>query len=129
MRRVKGKSTKSELEEIFALQMRPHGLHLVFMREVQFHPTRKWRLDYGDRITKIGIELDGGTWGGASGHNTGRGIARDMEKSNEAQRLGWKIFRFDVKMVKSGEAINYILKVLKENSNRCAEGSAVGEST
>jgi len=37
-----------------------------------------------------------------------------MEKSNEAQRLGWKVFQFYVDDVNSGQAALYIVQVLQE---------------
>lgn len=100
---------------MFLLHLRAAGLHTMFKQEVLFHPTRKWRFDFADHTTKIAIELDGGTWGGMSGHNTGSGIARDMTKINEAQRLGWQVYRFDSKMIKSGAAIIYIQMIVRES--------------
>jgi very-short-patch-repair endonuclease len=105
----------SALEEQFHLQLRLHKLDHLFRREFRFHPKRLWRIDFADPVEKLAIELQGGIFGKKSGHNTGVGIRNDMEKSNELQRLGWRVFHFYVDDVKSGKAINYLLTVLKES--------------
>ena len=58
--------------------------------------------------------MQGGIFGRKSGHNTGVGIRNGMEKLNEAQRLGWRVFYFYVDDVKSGKAINFIIEILRE---------------
>lgn len=61
--------------------------------EVRFHPTRKWRLDYGWRDVKIGLEVEGGAFAGGR-HTRGAGFRADLdEKYNECARLGWVILR------------------------------------
>ena len=60
--------------------------------EVQFHPTRKWRLDYCWPDAKLGLEVDGGVWSGGK-HGRGSGIVKDMEKSNALACLGWRLLR------------------------------------
>lgn len=60
--------------------------------EVRFHPIRRWRFDFANMNTKIAIEINGGTWV-KSGHSSGQGIARDYEKLNEANLLGWTVFQ------------------------------------
>jgi very-short-patch-repair endonuclease len=104
----------SALEETFALHLRAHNLAHMFERELRFHPERKWRFDFANQHKKIAIELQGGIFGKKSGHNTGVGIRNDMEKNNEAQRLGWRVFHFYVDDVKSGNAVTYIKKLLEE---------------
>lgn len=104
----------SAMESMFELHLRAHRIDGRFQREYRFHPTRRWRFDFADPAAKIAIELQGGIFGGKSAHNTGTGIRRDMEKSNEAQRLGWRVFQFYVDDVKSGRAVQYILQVIGE---------------
>lgn len=105
----------SGMETHFELCLRAHKLDHLFVREHRFHPTRQWRLDFAAPALRIAVELEGGIFAkGKSAHKTGVGIRRDMEKSNEAQRLGWRIFRFYVDDVKSGAAVLYIKKVIDE---------------
>ena len=100
----------SALETELALHLRAYGIKLE--REHKFHPKRKWRFDFADIESKTAFEVEGGTWMAKSGHNTGLGIRRDIEKYNAAQLLGWRVFRVDGGMIKSGEAIRLIIQAL-----------------
>lgn len=79
--------------------------------EVGFHPTRTWRFDiaYPDRM--IAIEIDGGVFRGGR-HTSGVGFTRDLVKLNTATEMGWKVYRFTPGMVRSGEAIELLKRVL-----------------
>lgn len=66
--------------------------------EHKFHPARKWRLDYANVGTKVGIELHGGVWQQGR-HTRGGGFIGDREKMNAAQRLGWTVFELAPEMV------------------------------
>jgi very-short-patch-repair endonuclease len=68
-----------------------------FTTEHRFHSVRKWRFDYAWPEAFVAMEIDGAIFGGASGHNTGIGIARDAEKSNAAVELGWRLIRLTAK--------------------------------
>lgn len=108
----------SALEEKFALHLRAHGMDHHFRREYRFHPSRQWRFDFACPARKIAIELQGGIFGKKSGHNTGVGIRNDMEKGNEAQRLGWRVFHFYVDDVKSGKAALYIKEFFAQEATK-----------
>lgn len=60
--------------------------------EFVFHPTRKWRFDYCWEKGKLALEVDGGVWTKGR-HTTGSGFVADMEKFNEAARLGWRVIK------------------------------------
>jgi len=104
----------SKLELFFAQLLRENKIK--FVREVKFHPTRKWRFDFvveGD----IAIEIDGGVWGGR--HTRGGGFIKDMEKLNNATLLGYRVLRYyNVKTMQ--EFINHykILKKGKTNEKK-----------
>lgn len=100
----------SAIEETFALHCKAHNLHPV--RELKFHPVRRWKFDFAfpDRLTAV--EIEGGAWTNGR-HTRGSGFIADMEKYNAAASLGWFVFRFDGGAVKSGEAINFMIAVLK----------------
>lgn len=104
--------TKSAIEETLALHLKAHGVEAT--REYRFHPVRKWRFDFAIPSRMIAIECEGGLWTGGR-HNTGAGMIADMEKYNEAARLGWFVFRFDGGAVKRGDAIKFINAVLIED--------------
>ena len=61
----------------------------------KFHPTRKWRFDFAWPDLKLACEIDGGIFSRGR-HVNPRGFIADCEKSNEATRLGWRLFRFPV---------------------------------
>lgn len=102
---------KSSIEEEFALHCKASGLAVE--REYLFHATRSWRFDFAIPAKKVAIELEGGIWTQGR-HNRGTGMIEDMQKYNEAARLGWAVYRFDGGAVKRGEAIRFILDVVKE---------------
>ena len=87
-------------------------------REVQFHPTRKWRFDFAYRGDKLAIECEGATW--AMGrHNRGAGFAEDCQKYNHAAMLGWRVLRFTKDMIDSGQAIHAIREALDTTKTAC----------
>lgn len=79
--------------------------------EYRFHPTRKWRFDFAWPDRMIAAEVDGGIWGRGR-HVTGAGFLKDCEKLNAAAELGWRVFRYPVNLVKSGEALQQLERVL-----------------
>lgn len=102
----------SELEEMLAFQIKAAGLPIP-EREYRFHPTRRWPFDFAYPERKIAIEVQGGTWSGGA-HGRGSGIERDYEKINAAQILGWTVLQFSTTMIKSGEALEAIEKILNQ---------------
>lgn len=105
-RRIRGERARS-LERQFGLQLRAAGL-TSFQPQVVFWPGRQWRLDWGDPLSLIGVEINGGTWLPKGAHNTGAGLARDYEKWTRAALLGWRLVFFDAQMVKDGRAIAWL---------------------
>ena len=101
---------KSHLEATFLYQCKAVGLPEP-AEEHRFHPTRKWRFDFAWIEPQIAVEIEGGVYSKGR-HTRGKGFEGDCEKYNEATRLGWKVFRFTGGQVASGEAVNYMEKVL-----------------
>jgi len=115
---VKRPKKLSAGEELFALQCRAMGVHME--REVKFHPDRMWRADFCNRSRQIIVEIDGGNRMATIGKD-GKAYAigrhtqdDDYAKLNAAALLGYRIFRFTAKMVKSGEAITMMLREFKK---------------
>lgn len=104
---------KSKIEETFALHCKASGLAPV--REHKFHPTRRWRFDFAFPERRVAVECEGGVWSGGR-HTRGSGAVGDMEKYNAAAALGWFVFRFDGGAVQSGEAIKFMVGVLRSNT-------------
>ena len=51
---------------------------------------------------------------GQASHASIGGILRDSEKINEAQVLGWKVFRVNAKTIQNGEAFTLADRVLSQ---------------
>lgn len=81
--------------------------------EFKFHPTRKWRFDLAWPDHKIALEIEGGIWTGGRHSRGGIGFLKDMEKYNEAGKLGWRIFRCTPTEFKKGIAQSYIKEVFE----------------
>lgn len=73
----------------------------------KFTDAGNWRFDGRIDDRKIAIEIDGGTRK-KSRHTSPIGFERDCEKTNEAQLLGWRVFRFTYRMVNDGRAAETI---------------------
>lgn len=103
------------------LQMQAMGIE--FVAEHRFHPTRRWRFDYAIPSLMLAIEVEGGGWTGGR-HTRGKGFANDLEKYDEAMRLGWNVYRCSPEMVRKGRAIQTILaliEVCKGNPRVCVQ--------
>lgn len=100
----------SALEETLALHIRAAGLP-VPVRELKFHPARRWRFDFAFVDEKIAVEVEGGVFSGGR-HTRGSGFVKDCEKYNEATRLGWRVFRVTGDMIKTGYALRLLESVL-----------------
>lgn len=97
---------------------------VTFEREYIFHPKRKWRFDFAILDKKLAIEVEGITcWGKNKNgtmklgrHQSAKGIEGDLEKYDEAMRLGWNVYRCSQSMVNSGRAIETIGILLNDKS-------------
>jgi very-short-patch-repair endonuclease len=81
--------------------------------EIVFHPTRKWRFDLAYPEQMIAIEVEGAVYARGR-HTRGEGYEGDCEKYNEAQRLGWKVYRFSTGQVLKGKAVKFLEQVIRE---------------
>lgn len=82
-------------------------------REYRFDAERKWRFDFAWPDKKVAVEVDGGRWKPGGGRHASDA---DMEKTNRATELGWRVFRFSASQVVNdpvgvAEKIDEILRV------------------
>lgn len=101
---------------------RPHSLPLSFQigaaglpkaeYEYRFHPTRRWRFDVAWPDRSLAVEIDGAVWTGGR-HTRGAGVEKDTEKYAEAMIAGWRVLRVTTGQVKSGQALNWIERLLR----------------
>lgn len=82
-----------------------------FVAEYQFHPTRKWRLDYAWPQRKVALEVHGGVFK-KSRHTTGVGFTKDKEKMNEAACAGWLVVEVTTDQLKEGLALDWVSRAL-----------------
>lgn len=83
----------------------------AFVREYRFHPDRRWRADFAFPEYRVIVEIHGGIW--TSGrHTRGSGFAKDREKSNAAQLLGWIVLEFTPAEIKNETWINTLRQAL-----------------
>ena len=75
--------------------------------EYRFAPPRRWRFDIAWPDIRIALEQDGGIWTRGR-HSRGAGQLADMEKLNEAARLGWRVGRFTPAQVRDGTAARWV---------------------
>ncbi len=75
--------------------------------ELVFHPTRKWRLDWGWPAWKLGVEQDGGLFIRGR-HSRGAGRLGDYEKARAAIVLGWRVGRFSPQEIRAGSAAMWV---------------------
>jgi very-short-patch-repair endonuclease len=103
--------TRVSMPELL-LEEQLKGAGIPYEREYRFHPTRKWRADFGVPLgIDILIEVEGGTWIKGR-HTTGSGFAKDAEKYNAAAELGYRVLRYTPSMIEDGSALAQIKRVL-----------------
>lgn len=95
-------------------------LNLDAWPEFYFSTERLYRLDYAIPFAedgtelKLGIEVNGGIWSkGNSGHSSGTGIQRDIDKSALAASLGWTVISRTPQQLLTNETLELIKKIIK----------------
>ena len=94
---------KSDLEASFSTIWRQLGFPDVWLPEFRFDDVRRFRLDFADPVSKVGVELDGGTWSGGR-HTRGYGFESDCVKGNLAISRGWVVFHLTTRMLAADPA-------------------------
>lgn len=90
-KKVRQRANKHPLTDAFTAICRSE-LKTEVVKEYRFHPTRRWRFDYAIPSKKIALEVEGGVFTQGR-HTRSTGFLGDMEKYNEAARLGWRVVR------------------------------------
>lgn len=79
-------------------------------RQVRFHPTRRWQVDFLWRSPKtLAVEVEGAIWVYGR-HNHPTGFAKDVEKYNQLTLCGIPLLRFHSNMIHDGTALQTIRK-------------------
>lgn len=113
-RNIKNKAIQQDL----FIQMIQQELGLEVWPEFYFSVERLFRIDYAipysknGKLLKVAIEQEGGIWAkGNSGHSSGKGIKRDMEKNNLLQSSGWKLIRKEPSELFSLDTLDLLRKL------------------
>jgi hypothetical protein len=102
-----GDTELSKSEAHILLEKHLKELKLDFISEFQFHPNRKWRFDLLLKDGKTAIEIEGGIWSEGR-HNRGQGYQEDLDKYNEAAKMGFRVYRFSTEDVLTGKAKEFL---------------------
>jgi very-short-patch-repair endonuclease len=74
--------------------------------EYEFHPGRKWRLDFAFPAAMVAVEVDG------SVHRIKGRFTGDLDKHNALTIAGWRLLRFSAKHIATGKATETIRAAL-----------------
>ena len=110
--RAKPTKSGSDLEELFAFQVKALGLPAP-RREFVFAPPRRFRADFAWPASRLLVEIEGGQFSRRR-HLTPLGYEKDCEKYNTASAAGWVLLRFTTRMVHDGRAIEAVRKWFEE---------------
>jgi len=96
--------------ELLLFQMEAIGLRPK--QEYRFYEDRRWRADFAFPDQRVLIEYEGGVYSKGR-HTRGTGFEGDCEKYNQANLMGYHVFRFTAKHVKSGGALRIIEQAIE----------------
>lgn len=95
-------------KEIFERHIKENGLPKP-IKELNFHPDRKFAFDYAWPEYKLAFEIEGGAFSRGR-HVRPKGFTMDIVKYNEAQLMGWIVLRGTSEQVKSGDGLKWLLQ-------------------
>lgn len=90
-------------------------------RELRFHPTRKWQMDYAWEKERVFLEVEGLFSRDLNGkvvagrHRQIGGYLKDMEKYNEAAAMGYRLLRTTPSGLTKPELIDLLRRTLSTN--------------
>ena len=113
---------KAPAPDLFLKMLQANFKGIEIVKELKFHPTRKWRFDYAFPFLMIAVEVDGGVWTGGR-HINPAGYINDMEKLNTAASMGWLVLRITTDDRFCNKTIKMIKDTVAYRRNE-AEGNA-----
>ena len=116
-------SERSELEAIFALQLRSQGAHFpVAQREYRGVPGRRFRFDFAWVDQKVAVEIEGaihnrkcrscGQMLAGGRHTRAEGFENDCEKYALAALEGWLVLRVTKNQIEDQTALRWLERAL-----------------
>lgn len=113
------KQAKVNMIAELILQLKIAGVQVPPVPEFCFHPKRRWRSDLAWPAEKILVEYEGGIWQRGA-HVRGKHYESDCEKYNEATLFGYEVYRFTYDMVRTGMALDVIIRALAKYDRGCS---------
>ena len=112
LKRETWQARQRKLRDAMMVHIRAHG---VPMPIAEYRPSgkRDWRIDLAWPVDRVALELHGGIWSDGR-HVRGKGFRQDREKMNELQLLGWTVIEATPEHIRSGQAIEWVLRALPE---------------
>lgn len=108
--KTKAKASDIASSDLFTALCRS-DLRVACVRELKFHPVRRWRFDYAIPSHKVAIEVEGGVWTQGR-HTRPKGFLGDMEKYNTATAMGWRILRVTPDTLTTGATLDLVRQTL-----------------
>lgn len=109
--KTKAKASDIATSDLFTVLCRS-DLRVACVRELRFHPVRRWRFDYAIPEHKIAVEVEGGVWTQGR-HTRPKGFLDDMEKYNEATSLGWRVLRVTPDTLTTGATLDLVRRTIE----------------
>lgn len=103
--------TGIEHEQQYRFAAEAVGLGAGIRKRLAEAGLKDWRFDFAIPDKKIAVEIEGGIWIKGR-HTRGSGFKQDCEKYANALILGWRVLRVTGQHVKSGQALDWLLKLL-----------------
>lgn len=97
---------KSYLEARLAQFITARGLPRP-VRQLKFHPTRKWTYDFAWPDLGVALEIEGAVFA-AGRHTRGASYAKDCDKYNAAAALGWLVYRVTTQQFRDGSVFTLV---------------------
>lgn len=115
---MRSRKSAGLLSATHTLELLFNDAEVEFETEYRFHSTRRWRFDFAFPKHRIALEIEGfGRRNQSGGHQTTKGFRTDLEKYDEAARLGWNVYRCSTEMALSGHAAQTILIMISHRKS------------
>jgi very-short-patch-repair endonuclease len=106
-------SDRQKWENMLARRIEEAELPAPVRQYLWARPERLYRADFAYPDDHLLLEVQGGIWARDPGrHNRGSGYEADLERSNLAVLLGWRLLAFSERMIRSGQAVETIKRAL-----------------
>lgn len=111
------RARESTLKQMLRDQLTERGLPEPDAEEYRAIPKRMFRFDLAYVVHGLLIEIQGGIWlAGESGHSSGSGISRDVEKFALAASYGYRVLPLTPAMVEDGTAVELVARALGQEA-------------